>query len=661
MSLKVSSSASSTSLSSGKKDRHRKKSDLGKRLTRSFSLVTKSPVAAFLHRKPSAPEFTVEVTAIAPDKSQLMPRNRAVRIDFCPSLSSRQSEQVSKNYSQAVPAAAAESSSMEYAKGNQLVASRKMHFRGRGRESCPLAQTRGLGIGIAYSSSCTSCWTMKLALHRDASRWLLFYVHQRSAASSMAGIFRYRTKKGSHCHESDSESNADSSRWEKIKNLRERAIRHDITCHRVYCRRRRRVSVFNLSQWTPQGEYRSKRLCKRQVNNAQDEAHSQTKSNKKMYSFICALANRSQLNRGRKSTCAIAARPTSFNDLSFIARSGLMEKCTYTLAHRVPLAHDTQKKPRQPFTLHLLRLLRRVYRIFRSMICKLDRQSSLDRFGRITRVSRDRSLPVNRQRSRVFVLTIVELSKKTILQSKSQLWHESRQNRISASTRVHDIKSKRKKNYTDEDLVFNVDSRRTTSRFVELLRSYFNLSAVSPSPISSIVGPVTLKFRVARARILLAGSRAEVRRRRQAASRRGTPHRGLRQTLQSSRRYRSTSPLDGEAALRRGGVLGATQQCQRSVRQGDDPQVLGIQGYPVQTSRRSGKSHFRFLSKGDLFPASLWSAYWAYLERYAEARRTLDQLEAEDGPLLHFLEQRQAAAKYSPSALLLLPVSSLLL
>uniref|UniRef100_A0ABD2W7M3 RNase H type-1 domain-containing protein n=1 Tax=Trichogramma kaykai TaxID=54128 RepID=A0ABD2W7M3_9HYME len=39
---------------------------------------------------------------------------------------------------------------------------------------------------------------------------------------------------------------------------------------------------------------------------------------------------------------------------------------------------------------------------------------------------------------------IVELSKKTILQSKSQLWHESRQPRISASTRVYMIKSKRK-------------------------------------------------------------------------------------------------------------------------------------------------------------------------------------------------------------------------
>uniref|UniRef100_A0ABD2VXJ7 Uncharacterized protein n=1 Tax=Trichogramma kaykai TaxID=54128 RepID=A0ABD2VXJ7_9HYME len=86
MSLKVtsSSSASSTCLSSsGKKDRHRKKSDLGKRLTRSFSLVTKSPVAAFLHRKPSAPEFTVEVTAIAPDKSQLMRSRRAHRLT-CP-------------------------------------------------------------------------------------------------------------------------------------------------------------------------------------------------------------------------------------------------------------------------------------------------------------------------------------------------------------------------------------------------------------------------------------------------------------------------------------------------------------------------------------------------------------------------------------------------
>ena len=63
------------------------------------------------------------------------------------------------------------------------------------------------------------------------------------------------------------------------------------------------------------------------------------------------------------------------------------------------------------------------------------------------------------------------------------------------------------------------------------------------------------------------------------------------------------------------------------------------------------------VSPGDLFPASFWNSYWEYLESYGEARRILDELRAFEDPLLHFLGLRQAAARHSPSSLLLLPVS----
>lgn len=68
-----------------------------------------------------------------------------------------------------------------------------------------------------------------------------------------------------------------------------------------------------------------------------------------------------------------------------------------------------------------------------------------------------------------------------------------------------------------------------------------------------------------------------------------------------------------------------------------------------------------FLPTGELFPASFWLSYWEYLEAYVEARRTLDALRAVADPLLDFLRLKQAAARHSPSALLLLPVSLLLL
>lgn len=62
-------------------------------------------------------------------------------------------------------------------------------------------------------------------------------------------------------------------------------------------------------------------------------------------------------------------------------------------------------------------------------------------------------------------------------------------------------------------------------------------------------------------------------------------------------------------------------------------------------------------SAGDLFPSSFWEAYWEYLEQYSVARRTLDQLQATEDPLMNFFRLRQAAARHSPSSLLLLPVS----
>lgn len=60
---------------------------------------------------------------------------------------------------------------------------------------------------------------------------------------------------------------------------------------------------------------------------------------------------------------------------------------------------------------------------------------------------------------------------------------------------------------------------------------------------------------------------------------------------------------------------------------------------------------------GELFPASFWSSQWYYLEDYIEARRTLDELKAHGNPILDFFRHLQAAAKYNPSSLLLLPVS----
>lgn len=78
--------------------------------------------------------------------------------------------------------------------------------------------------------------------------------------------------------------------------------------------------------------------------------------------------------------------------------------------------------------------------------------------------------------------------------------------------------------------------------------------------------------------------------------------------------------------------------------------------------RRDTRTDFNYdrrraLPTGDLFPGTFWSSYWEYLERYSEARRTLDELRATEDPLLHFLRVRQAAARHSPSSLLLLPVS----
>ena len=68
-------------------------------------------------------------------------------------------------------------------------------------------------------------------------------------------------------------------------------------------------------------------------------------------------------------------------------------------------------------------------------------------------------------------------------------------------------------------------------------------------------------------------------------------------------------------------------------------------------------NNYPLVSPGDLFPASFWNSYWEYLESYGEARRILDELRAFEDPLLHFLGLRQAAARHSPSSLLLLPVS----
>uniref|UniRef100_A0ABD2VXH2 DH domain-containing protein n=1 Tax=Trichogramma kaykai TaxID=54128 RepID=A0ABD2VXH2_9HYME len=211
-------------------------------------------------------------------------------------------------------------------------------------------------------------------------------------------------------------------------------------------------------------------------------------------------------------------------------------------------------------------------------------------------------------------------------------------------------------------------------------RSFFcfhlQLSAVSPSPISSIVGPVTLKFRVARARILLAGSRAEV-------------------DLDADVKLLHGEVLLIEDCARLYSPLGDTDRRHRWTEKllyAEEEYWERLSSAKDQYAKAMTRKYSEFkdilfkpladLAKvifdfcqriqewlenwpgesfkpSDLFPASLWSAYWAYLERYAEARRTLDRLEAEDSPLLRFLEQRQAAAKYSPSALLLLPVSSL--
>ncbi|KAL7307591.1 hypothetical protein TKK_0000281 [Trichogramma kaykai] len=79
-------------------------------------------------------------------------------------------------------------------------------------------------------------------------------------------------------------------------------------------------------------------------------------------------------------------------------------------------------------------------------------------------------------------LQIVELSKKTILQSKSQLWHESRQPRISASTRVYMIKSKRKSK-TDEDLV---DSINNTVE-LRVISNYYTQCQVQMDTLGSIL------------------------------------------------------------------------------------------------------------------------------------------------------------------------------
>ncbi|XP_011493806.1 PREDICTED: uncharacterized protein LOC105359030 [Ceratosolen solmsi marchali] len=216
-------------------------------------------------------------------------------------------------------------------------------------------------------------------------------------------------------------------------------------------------------------------------------------------------------------------------------------------------------------------------------------------------------------------------------------------------------------------------------------KSQLTLAAVSPGLVSSVVGPVLLKYRVCRPRLLLAGSRAEVDPGADVVLLHGEilliedSARQYSPIGDTDRRYRATEKLFNAEEEYRECLYSAKELYARPLAR-NYPDFRDVIFQPLadlakvsaEFSQRiestlenwDGEAFkpadvaFSSLLPGDLFPTSFWDAYWLYLVSYAEARRTLEELRANEDPLLHFLRLRQAAARHSPSSLLLLPAES---
>ncbi|XP_058808892.1 uncharacterized protein LOC131674312 [Phymastichus coffea] len=204
-------------------------------------------------------------------------------------------------------------------------------------------------------------------------------------------------------------------------------------------------------------------------------------------------------------------------------------------------------------------------------------------------------------------------------------------------------------------------------------KTQLTLAAVSPAAVSSAVGPVLLKYRVCRPRLLLAGSRAEVDPAADVALLHGEvlliedSARQYSPIGDSDRRYRTTEKLLIAEEEYRECLCSARELYARPLAR-NYPDFHDVIFQPLAELAKVSAELCRRIEgaldnwdaeafkPGELFPTSFWDAYWSYLEGYAEARRTLDELQANEDPLLRFLGLRQAAARHSPSSLLLLPL-----
>nr|XP_033326002.1 rho GTPase-activating protein 20-like isoform X2 [Megalopta genalis] len=207
-------------------------------------------------------------------------------------------------------------------------------------------------------------------------------------------------------------------------------------------------------------------------------------------------------------------------------------------------------------------------------------------------------------------------------------------------------------------------------------KSQLTLPGASPGAISSVVAPVLLKYRVCRPRLLLAGSRAEV----DPAADVGLLHgevlliedsaRQYDPIGDTDRRYRATEKLLHAEEEYHEALCSAKELYARPLAR-NYPEFHDVIFQPIADLAVVTAEHCQRIrgalenwdgdtfKSGDLFPGSFWNSYWEYLESYGEARRILDELRAAEDPLLHFLGLRQAAARHSPSSLLLLPVQRL--
>ncbi|XP_076161071.1 uncharacterized protein LOC143143570 isoform X2 [Ptiloglossa arizonensis] len=205
-------------------------------------------------------------------------------------------------------------------------------------------------------------------------------------------------------------------------------------------------------------------------------------------------------------------------------------------------------------------------------------------------------------------------------------------------------------------------------------KTQLTLPGASPGAVSIVVAPVLLKYRVCRPRLFLAGSRAEV----DPAADVGLLHGEVLLIEDSARQYDPIGDTDRKYRATEK-LLHAEEEYHESLCSAKELYARPLaRNYPefhdvifqpladlsVVTSEHCQRIR-RALENWDgstfksshLFPGSFWNSYWEYLESYGEARRILDELKASEDPLLHFFSLRQAAARHSPSSLLLLPVS----